>query len=792
LLSLEPELDGQAHASAGGPKVAVVSRGLVMPEERQVRFLEPNREPIVGMRVVLDDGSPTLPVATTNARGEVTFSTTLQKGTLYARRDNSFLQRLEVNLVAARVDAILPWNAELTGRVLAGSGDQAGSLAMPDLQLRVDSDVQLWGGEAVPQTVLAHFEHPNYVQVTSDAEGFFRVQNLPQEWSGKLWLPEGVAVQGASRRDEAGRYVYFREPSHHAMVLVQRLPRLVGRLVGLDGLGSPRAQVRCWVDGATDPLVAVTGPAGGFELLLDSDGHLGLRLEAVSADGLQQADLAFAGNEIPSGFALGDVVLASTLRLGFRAIDPKGDPIFGARGLYQGQLLHGTPTDDEGWGEAILPPAAQDCWIVAPGFQPKEISLGGALEKRTVDLLPATELTLQVLDADTLSMPGATLRVSCGERLFAYGEPFQPASLDLQAMTGTFVATGQGRDLPYAEFRANDQGQLRLLGVVAGAPLWVEVVDKLGMPLHQHRVAALSPSEQRTEQVLVPRKLREFHGIVRDRADNVLVGVQVDLVDSEGKQVSAVSGLDGYVHFQDLSGDHYAVRIDKRGFVAQEIPDFALSGRMGSSPETPAAFVLERGADVAVLVVDGDDRPVLGGRVSARRLSDDQAYLAAPEGAADQTLQDLDQGAIELTLKLGGVVYTEVMQAPLERSIEFRVPAHGALEVVWTLPSGLGLDVPLRLRATALGPNGEPLEAREPVLLTIGARTGTSGVSRFEALLPGNYAIDLLQPTAPVESIQGEAQAPATWSPMVGTQTCQIVLGDAVRKNLDASGALRQ
>ena len=795
LASLEPDVNSTQTSKPERVAVEANSRDMLAPETRYVRFLEPTRDPIVGLQVVLDDRSPNPPMGVTNERGEVAFTTNLTQGVLYVRRAGSFMQRLPVSFDAPRVNAFLPWHSELTGRVMAGKGDSLGSLAMGGLRLRLDCDVRLWGDHTISRAVLERFDNPETIVMETEEDGSFRFQNLPADWSGKIWLPEGVCVNGASRRDEAGQHVYFREPRQGAVVLVTDLPNLRGRIVASDGKALSDALVRAWVDGATEPVVGNTDPEGRFELSLDSEGHSGLRLQAVSLDGMQQQDLVFAGNEIPPGFELGDVTLNPSQRITYRAQNALGEPILGARAQSAGQLLVGSATGEDGWGEAVLPSRVQECWIVAAGYQPKAVPPGGTRENRIVELSPASVLNLRVLDAESLSMSNSKVRVWSGERLYAFGEPYQPSGLDRSIMAGTFVGLGQDQDLPSAEFLTDELGRLNLIGLVAGSPLWVEVVDPLGKPIHQHRVTALGDGEVRDERVLVPRLLREFHGIVRDRSGNVLVDVDVRLVDVDGNEVRAQSGLDGQVDVLDLSGDRYNLTIDKRGFVALEIGDFSLSNGVGSNPDQPAEFVLDRGQDVAILIVDMEDQPVLGGVVQATRLSDQKAYVAGPVGAWDQTLQDLDQGAVQMTLTLGGVRYVEVMQAPLVRSVEFRVPSHGTAEVVWTLPESHDRQQSLRLVAVALDAEGQAMQDRDPVVLPIGSRTGNSGVTRFEALLPGDYSVEL-QRVAPATGLASPRTqtAPSTpleqWEPMVDAVVFRLNLGEALPVEVDASAAL--
>jgi hypothetical protein len=311
----------------------------------------------------------------------------------------------------------------------------------------------------------------------------------------------------------------------------------------------------------------------------------------------------------------------------------------------------------------------------------------------------------------------------------------------------------------------DEAGLLQLSNLVLGAPIWVEVLDRVGQPIHSARMGALAPGERKSEIVEVPGRLHGFHGLVHDRADNVLVGVEIELADLEGNTVRTLSGLDGLVQFDGLAGNRYDLTVRKRGFVTQTLVGLSFSDGVGASLDKPYEIVLDRAADVMVLVLSGANVPVPGGRVEAQRLVDGQVIAAGPIGAADQTLKDLDQGVIELTLALGGVMYTETANPHLDKVVEFRVPAHGSAEVTWSLPESLDPKLDLSLVAVALDMEGRVLADREPVRVRIGNRTGSQGVTAFPALLPGNYTVVLEGPGTVAEGAEppnGAVRKPLT------------------------------
>lgn len=782
LVSIEPERERTPDTLPERVALASQNRDALAPAERQIRFLEPSRDPIAGMLVVLDDGSEQPPVGQTDEQGRVAFTTALRQGSLYVQRPNSLLQRVDVEFTAAGIDAFLPWQAELSGRVIAPQSDWVGgaeTTSLAGLPLRIDSDV-LWLGEAnVPNAVLARFEQPGRVTVQTAQDGSFQVANLPADWSGKLWLPEQVVVQGADRREETGRYVYFAQPQRNATVLVDRLPMATGRILASDQSPAEQVLVQAWVDGASTPLETRTDAQGRFALQLDSAGRLGLHLEAVGSEGLEQLELELAGHEIPDDFVLGDLQLLTATRVAFLAQHGEDEPLAGVRGYDRKRELQGQVSDEEGLGEVILPAGTSEAWVAARGFQPVKIASQGTLDTYRVHLQPAAALRLHVLNFENLSLSDVELRVGCAEGLFAFGASSEPAPWEQPLELGRFLGMQTEPGGEQARFAADERGRVQLVGVRPGAPLYVEVVDGLGQRVHQQRIAALGEGEQREERLVVPQRLRELHAVLRDRSDNLLVGVQVELVDGEGQTVLAESNLEGLVSLRDLAGDEYEVRLQKRGFVSQSMPGFRLSGGVGASAERPLSWVLDRGHDVAVLVVDPEDRPVSGGVVSARRISDGAGYQAHPSGAADQTLQDLDQGAVEVTLRLGGQTYVENMQAPLARSVEFRVPAHASLEVQWTSPEGITNDEPLRLVAQAVDEAGQAVPDRAPVVQAIGARTDFRGLTVFPALLPGSYQITLQREVPRIPGDGGTTER--VWQPIGLQQPVEVALGPVQR-----------
>lgn len=769
LVSLQPEGLPEGDASEAAQLGDEVERNSVAPNHRRVRILDANQEPLVGVRVALNDGRDISPLASTDEEGQVEFLTTMIRADLYIQQENSFLQRLPVEFTAMGIDVVLARGAQLTGRVLAGEGEQVGSVAMADLSVRLDSDQVLWGGGILPKGIAARFENASWITATTDGLGAFHFENLPQDWSGKLWLPAGVVMPGADRREAEGRYMYFDAPVSDSMVSVRRLPRLKGRVLDPGGKPALGARILCWVDGAQTPISGLSDEQGNFDVQLDSDGQSGLRIELVSEQDQFRRTLAFAGDQIPSRFNLGEVRLAQTTLTSFRVTTSEGLGIAGARVVHDGALLPGDPSGEDGQGSIQLPSEAGEFTVQAFGFRPGKLGAGNGSEGMHAELAPAAIVTWHVTDEIGHSLDGVTLRVRSGLRLFADGEPYTPSNLDAGRKLGSFVGVGSHKDEPFGEFRTNETGRLQLCNLTPGALVWIDVLDQVGHVIHSARLSALGEGERRNETMIVPGRLHSFHGLVHDRGDNVLVGVELELSDHEGRKVQAMSGLDGQVLLEDLAGDRYDLTVRKRGYVAQTISNLSFSAGSGSAVDKPYEIVLERAADLAVLVVSGANVPVFGGRIVARRTLDGKEYEAAPLGAADQTLEDMDQGEVELTLYLGGVQYTEVAQPHLDDSVEFRVPAHGSAQVTWSLPDTLDATAELTLVAVALDLEGKVLQDRVPVRLPIGKRTGSQGVTHFQALLPGAYSIVLEGP--------GEAGK----APLTAPVPIQVALGTPAR-----------
>ncbi len=453
-------------------------------------------------------------------------------------------------------------------------------------------------------------------------------------------------------------------------------------------------------------------------------------------------------------------MLAQTTLTQFRVTTLEGAGIAGAKVIQAGTVLSGDPSDEAGLGSIQLPDVGGTLTVHAFGYRPGELNAGNSTEELHAELAKAAMVTWHVINDRGHSLDGVTLRVRAGLRLFADGEAYIPSRMDAARTLGSFVTEGSHNDESFGEFNADETGRLQLCNLTPGASLWIDVLDQVGHVIHGARLAALGEGERRIETITVPTRLFSFHGLAHDQGGNVLVGVNVELADLEGNTVQTLSGLDGQVLFEDLAGDRYDLTVRKRGYVAQTISNLGFSVGSGASVDKPYELVLERAADMSVLVVSGADVPVFGGRIVARRLLDDSRYEAAPLGAADQTLEDLDQGEIELTLYLGGVQYTEVARPHLDESIEFRVPAHGSALVTWSLPETLDPQAELTLVAVALDLEGQVLQDRKPVRLAIGERTGSQGVSQFQALLPGTYNIALEGPDEAVEGAKVPLMAP--------------------------------
>ncbi|MDF1837007.1 MAG: carboxypeptidase regulatory-like domain-containing protein, partial [Planctomycetota bacterium] len=533
------------------------------------------------------------------------------------------------------------------------------------------------------------------------------------------------------------------------------------------------------------PVFAVSGVDGSFELQLDSDAYSGLKLELKSVDSFARGSLVLAGDQLTGGYDLGEIQLVEAMEFAYRAVRSDGSGIEGARVVCSDSFSGGSATNAEGLGVIHLPANAGPCTLHAFGFRPAPFLPGAvSAEAVRIELTPAATANWHVTNDRGHTLGGVSVRVRSGERLFADGGAFTPNRLDQSYQGASFVKVGTDQDLPYSEFQLNAAGHLQLSNLALGAPILVEVLDQMGHLVHSARMGAFTAGERRVETIEVPGRLHGFHGWVRDRSGQVLAGVELELTDTEGKSVRSFSRTDGQVVFERLAGIRYDLTVRKRGFVAQTISGLSFTAGAGSSEATPYEVTLERAVDLAIHVVSSANVSVPGGRITARRVVDGQIFDAGPVAAASQTLVDLDQGTLELTLDLGGVLYTEIVRPHMTHSVEFRVPAHGSAQVGWDLPESTDRDQELALVAVALSLEGEVLGDRAPIQVGIEQGAELQGVTEFPALLPGTYTLELMGRSQ--QDGEGAQPAPESevWIPLSTPQQIQVVRGGMVRADI--------
>lgn len=264
---------------------ATVADATERTERRTLRIVDARAEPVRGARVVLSLGNGALIDAATDDEGVLTDPgiTAASSAPIetFVQRPGAFLVRAELTLNEAGETLLrLPAGEAFQGRVEAqGEGPAAALL------LELDSDLQLWGGRAIPPAVAALVGNGRRARVVTDADGRFEFHGLTSDWSGVLWLPPSHRFVGARTGVDRDESLYVDGPAVGALLLVARRARLTGRVVDDDGSALEGAELRGYLSGLAAPLDARSGRDGRFAFALP-DGTATARelVVEVSAD----------------------------------------------------------------------------------------------------------------------------------------------------------------------------------------------------------------------------------------------------------------------------------------------------------------------------------------------------------------------------------------------------------------------------------------------------------------------------------------------------------------------------
>lgn len=577
------------------------------------------------------------------------------------------------------------------------------ALQTDEIQLKVDAGVDLtvlgtvegvpasrdawlelrWdGGEELPE-VLRRLDAQNRVVSTPfDTRGTARIAALPANGSGILryskWLKDrdgrtAHLVPGGTRRVELDLVIG---------------PAIHGRVVQRTGIAASQARIEyeTTCSGGGSQGLFVCGESGRFWIPLNCGDLIRGSLQVSDEIGgvaFVETGSASAGSSLD----LGDIVLGDAARAELLVHRPDGAPIEGARVFDDTfALLSVEPSDAE--GRLVLErmfSEAQRVNVAALGYATRSVELRGSSVQR-IELAPIHKLEFFVQDALGGPVAGARLRIAptssspFGPRFQERGDPTQ-VTLGVERPLRT--VTGEGAGQIEWIYRTDQDGRVRLVGLVPGEVLRVQVADSTGAAAGVERTVVVEAASPQHEVVVA-------HAV--DRA------LLVEVVDLDGFPIEGASvrcgGDAGLLVRTDANGKAMLtgalpasvdLEISAATYIRRTVFDVALPISESNAP--PLVVTLEEGRTIEVEVRTADGAAIEASWARVE-VGGEPTGTTRKQGAGRFTLSGIASGPAMVIVSCGGRDFEAWVGQ--EDHVEVLVPEPGSLNLVLE-PGGVPL-----------------------------------------------------------------------------------------------------
>lgn len=643
----------------------------------------------------------------------------------------------------------LPRGAVLSGRVLCDGRPPGVSFQMwftPNSQFRSMRDA--------PPFLQPHLGPPQAACVQCDEEGRFRFAGLEEDVAGTLTIERGFSTKPI-RLTSGGALdlsdtLPIERPSEGLTIELYSPPAIVGRVVDASGAPCDWWRLEARFDaGEARPLerFGMHGSGGRFRVHLPASGVRAADLKVLVLRRSDVAQLRLEGPFVGTR-DVGDVTLVAnrTIRA---TIVTEGDPP-----QDRGDVLLTGPagarhTSKWSGRDVVLevPSPFTRASFVALGCLSREIELPAESNATPIEVVleRAASLEVRLLELDDEGELSADSQSQLNVEIATRGRLVEPplddpevarrccgrfGELDSTSEPGWTVATFYRTDAT-------------LSGVVAGVPLRVRVVGVTGRVLAE-RTIVLGRGESHLQQISLADTRRTFVARVVDESGAPIQSATVSVRPIHPVRFGGIgtsTDADGRVRFEEYFDDEGEVVVEADGFVPLHREPVRIGG--GESFE----YRLQRCWPLAVDVVDQKGLRVEPERVDAIAITE----LGAPKPkridskrAADGAfqLQALPPVPVRVRATVGGRDYFVDVEPP-RSNIQLVVPAHGRVDVRYTLPLAEHADRGELLNAIELVP-ADDRGARVATEPTLFSPQRPAGSVVFPAVLPGRYEAQLV------------------------------------------------
>ncbi len=603
-----PEIDPVRAASAAREDVSSRDAAPLAPGASTgelacvLRVVDELGAALAGSNVFVLDAARELREVRTAEDGRVRLAARDGEGDVFVSASNRPLEHVRVELGAGeRTLALTQVGARVSGLVTVN-----GATPPETLKLELEAAGAPFESLDLPKQLRAKLVEAQRRHCATSPSGSFEFLGLSADWSGSLVGPPGYCAPRNGAEGYGKRHFPLERPTTNLVIDLERLPRLIGRVV--DESGAPAAE-GLEVRGAIywlDPKTGDSTGGMGIGVPIGEDGrfHFVMREPHVKEVQLTletpQARMSvwMAGEELlktPDGdLDAGTLVLRERRALQVRVLDTDGRGVADAKARIVGEQTWST-TDASGSVVALTAArGAARLRVAAVGYWVSEIDVAlPTQEVVEVVLAKSNRLTLRIVDAKGEALKDVLVRLaSLGPPLFPDSNAWWPDDTMIGVVSGHQRGAGQnvaGEANGWVDLGPDRSGRVVVQGLAPGVNIDLSVLDLMQNELVTQRLAPLTETSASELEIVVSHELRAIVGRVTDNAGQPLAKVSVAARSETAETLETTTDDDGRYSLRGIAAERVKLRVMARGFAPKIDQAVELS-----SASSRADFVLDR------------------------------------------------------------------------------------------------------------------------------------------------------------------------------------------------------
>lgn len=655
-------------AEAAAPAAAAADAGLL-----EVFVLAFGGEPVPEALVVAVRGSEILDQQKTDAAGRARLASAGGTGYLVAHALGYACHAEPAALEPGRHELVLGSGQQVTGTVYVD-----GAPASERIALRLEYAEGTSGLPVELHAALAQASYPGLreVDAASDAFGGFRFEGLPADFRGQLaCLAEEFLLEDQEADSWRRPSLYLDGPRTGLALRLKRVPVLRGRILAADG-GPPPAGTNVNAMLRYENHSMSTGRTvaadGSFRFVVRNPRLTGLEL-GIQAPGVPSYEHAV--EPIPADWNLGDLRLPEVRLLPFLVLGPGGQPLADVPASADLGSSWSAPSDGDGRGQIAAPLTDVELVARAAGYlsQPCRVAAGDP-GPAVIHMQPANMLRVRVLTPDRQPETGMRIAVHSRGPLLEGDDGLD--TLRQRLSRGVMEGASWSAQSMMISFLPDEQGELVLTGLRAGAEIQLEVLPPAGAALHREQLPPMPAYGELLREVIADQAGRTFRGRVVDEAGRPIALAEVQIKDGNDTLIlaseQAVTGPDGQFVMEQVHGPNVHLAIAAADFQPYQNESFPLP------PEGEVSeFRLQRGGRLDLFVQDEYGQALDG---HAWGYAAGQWFHSERLEKGHFRFRGLPEETLEARIHLGaGYVIREV--APGTPELHLTIPSFGRVEL---------------------------------------------------------------------------------------------------------------